>query len=79
MITIEVKHDTKHKKWHRLSASILDACPLDTIKKRCHEHLGQYAIDNQMNAGQIAVRALDKNGMVIYSRESDAEANRATY
>jgi hypothetical protein len=80
MITLEVKHDTKHKKWHKLSVSFLEGMGSmehrSVLKNNMLLYLDSYAIDHQMNPQMIAIRALNKHGDVIAMRESDATVNR---
>lgn len=46
---IEVKHDTRHRKWHRLSVLLIEP-----YLHFAALHADQYAIDHQMNRNQIA-------------------------
>lgn len=68
---IEVKHDTKHRKWHRLSVSLLQ--PLSAVAA---QYASQYAVDNQMNPHQIAYALVNKTTGERIEHVSNATANR---
>ena len=79
---IEIKHDTKHKKWRRLSVITLSPEALDGDAYR-----DQFARDNQMNPDQVAWRILEVDAKtvgvndgcfvrVVSHKESAATANR---
>jgi hypothetical protein len=68
---IEVKHDTKHRKWHRLSVSILE--PMSSVAS---QYADQYAIDRQMNPHQIAFRLVHKITGETIEHISNAQANK---
>lgn len=79
---IEIKHDTKHKKWRRLSVITLSPEALDGDAYR-----DQFARDNQMNPDQVAWRILEVDSKtvgvndgcfirVVSHKESAATANR---
>jgi hypothetical protein len=69
---IEVKHDTKHRKWHRLSVSMKEPWHSEASM-----HAEQYAIDNQMNKHQIACRLVNMDTGDIYATMlSNATINR---
>lgn len=74
MFIIELKHDSIHRVWRKLSVSTKQAKPLiDDLT----EYLRQYARDNQMNFSQLSGRVLDvDSGEVVFLRLSDAIANR---
>lgn len=40
------------------------------------DHVRQYAIDNNLNHHMVAGKALDRDGKVVYYRESNATANQ---
>ena len=68
---IEIKHDTRHRKWHRLSVSMKE--PWSTAGRL---HACQWAIDNQANPDQVAFRLVcDETGEKI-PHMSYATANR---
>lgn len=80
MLHIEIKHDScKNNKWCRLSVSLYDAMAdakyRDKIESIAIAHMNQYAIDNQMNNHCLAIRVVDKNGIVLYYRRSNAQVN----
>lgn len=58
--SIEIKHDTKHKKWRRLSVVTLSPEALDGDAYR-----DQFARDNQMNPDQLAWRILEVDRKTI--------------
>ena len=68
---IEVKHDTKHRKWHRLSVSILE--PMSGVAS---QYADQYAIDRQMNPHQIAFALVNKQTGERIEHMSDAQINK---
>lgn len=79
---IEIKHDTKHKKWRRLSVITLSPEALDGDAYR-----DQFARDNQMNPDQLAWRILEVDPKtvgvndgcfirVVSEKKSAASANR---
>ena len=70
---IQVKHDTMHRKWHKLSVSCKDHAALE---KDLTLYLMQYASDNQMNWHQLASQVIDHNGVVMSTRVSNATFNR---
>lgn len=80
MIRIEVKHDTRHNKWHRLSVGLYDAMAGHEYRSKlantCEEYMLNYSQMHQMNHHQIAVRAISHDDKVIYERVSNATANR---
>lgn len=78
MIHLEVKHDSRSK-WHRLSVGFHDGMT-PTPRHRelefiCMQYLLQYAIDNQINPDMVALRTIDRNGNVLFTRVSNAKAN----
>ncbi len=79
MIRIEVKHDTQHQKWHRLSVGLhdgmADLANRSKLALNAVQYMEQYAIDHQMNHHQLAVRVLDKNEICLYYRRSNAAIN----
>ena len=72
MIFFEVKHDTKHKKWHRLSVRLHPQCPYAEVIKVMYEHLYAYAGTNQMDQRQISIRVVEESKGVIHHRASEA-------
>lgn len=72
---VEIKHDTAHRKWHRLSVSYNRLALIEAVIIAAHKHLLQYAVDYQMNPGMLAVRIVDLNGLELWRRESDATVN----
>lgn len=78
--TIELKHDTAHRTWKRLSV-----VTLSTEALKPQDYLQQYAIDNQMNPDQLAYRVLEidssmigtsKFTRIVEEKESAATINR---
>lgn len=76
----EVKHDTHHRTWHRMSFTMHnDMAKAENRSKLALiavQHMEQYAIDHQMNPHQLAVRVVDSNDITLYYRRSNAELNR---
>lgn len=72
MINIEVKLGNAN--WKRLSLSLSDKFPLESIESVAIDHLGQYAVDNQCNPHMLSIRAV-RNGEVYYIRHSNAMVN----
>lgn len=82
---IDVKHDTAHKGWHRLSVSALSP---GRLVQDLEAHLIQYAADHQMNHHQLAGRIMEIRadqlgekaskapGQLHLERPSNATANR---
>lgn len=81
---IDLKHDTAHKTWKRLSVVALTP---DRLIDEVGQYLNQYAADNQMNADQVAARVVEITSSqigskkaefvrVVFERESNASANR---
>lgn len=62
--SIEIKHDTQHRKWRRLSVITLSPKALDGDAYR-----DQFACDNQMNPDQLAWRILEID-MALVGRDS---------
>ncbi len=73
---IEVKHDTRHRAWKRLSVTALVADPLVA---ELDAYLTQYTQDNQMNPDMVGIRVVELAGAkahrVVHLRESNAVAN----
>jgi hypothetical protein len=76
MIRMEVKHDSMHKTWHRLSVGFHDGlnkpASLHLLESAGWAHVLQYAIDHQMDPNMIAFRTIDNNGAVIFTKASHA-------
>lgn len=68
---IEIKHDTRHRKWHRLSVSILE--PLSSVGAQYAE---QWCVDNQANPHQVAFALVDKVTGERIEHLSNAKLNR---
>ena len=62
--SIEIKHDTQHKKWRRLSVVTLSPQALDGDAYRI-----QFSSDNQMNPDQIAWRIVEIDPKTVGSRD----------
>jgi hypothetical protein len=79
MLNIEIKHDTQHNKWHRLSVRLLDAMGEHRNRAKLAltavQYMEQYAIDHQMNHDQLSVRVVDGNEITIFYRRSSAQIN----
>jgi hypothetical protein len=86
--TIDVKHDTRHKTWKRLSVTaILPDCLVADLDA----YVAQYAADQQMNVHQVAGRVVEIDSSQIGSikdvgfksivmlRESAATANNPNH
>lgn len=79
---LEVKHDTRHRAWKRLSVIALQA---DALISDVDAYLAQYAADNQMNPDMVGIRVVEITsdaigqskikGKVVHLRESNAVAN----
>ena len=80
MIHIEVKHDIKHRKWHRLSVGFHHGIVKHptALYNWMIEYMMNYAVDRQMNSNQIACRAVN-DGKVIMQRDSNATMNRGDH
>lgn len=81
MVRIEVKHDSIHRKWQRLSVHMLPAMAelynRPALEMTCKDYLAQYSIDHQMNPHMVAVRAVDDStGEILFTHVSNATANR---
>lgn len=81
---IDLKHDSAHRTWKRLSVMALKP---ERLIAESDQYAEQYAAFNQMNGDQIAVRVVEISSSqigsakpdfvsVVYSRESNASANR---
>lgn len=82
---IDIKHDTAHKSWRRLSVSTIAP---DRLVQDLDAHLVQYAADHQMNPHQLAGRIVEISvsqlgekaskapGRIHLERPSNATANR---
>lgn len=64
--SIDIKHDTKHRSWKRLSVVTLSPEALDG---RAYAH--QYAIDNQMNVDQLAWRIVEIDSASVGAKTLD--------
>jgi len=71
---VEVKHDTKHRKWHRLSVSMKE--PLSSVAAL---HASQYAIDNQMNADCISFALVCRETGERREHASNARINNSPW
>lgn len=74
MWQVEVKHDTKHRKWHRLSVSMKE--PLSSVASL---YADQYAIDNQMNKDCIAYALVHKATGERIEHASNARINNSPW
>lgn len=68
---IEIKHDTRHRKWHRLSVSILQ--PMSSVAA---QYAMQWAIDNQANFDQVAYALVHKTTGERIVHHSNATINK---
>lgn len=71
---VEVKHDTKHRKWHRLRVSMKE--PLSAVAAL---HTMQYAIDNQMNADCISFALVCRETGERIEHASNARINNSPW
>ena len=71
--SIEVKTDNQ-KTWRKLSVKMRS---VEALKTDLHSYIVMYAQDRQVNNGTISARIIDENKQVIYTRLSDAQANKA--
>lgn len=76
---IELKHETDHRTWKRLSVS---APASQGLIADLGQYAAQYASDRQMNASQLAARVVEFDRSnpkevlsIVHERESDAKAN----
>ena len=73
LYSIEVKADNQ-KAWRKLSVKMRS---VEALKADLHSYIVMYAQDRQVNNGTISARIIDENKQVIYTRLSDAQANKA--
>jgi hypothetical protein len=73
MYYIQVKHDTLHRKWHKLSVSAKES---HTLENDLTSYIIQYTVDNQMSVHCVSGRVIDKVGNVIYTHWSNALINK---
>ena len=71
--SIEVKTDNQ-KAWRKLSVKMRS---VEALKTELHSYIVMYAEDIQVNHGTISARIIDENRQVIYTRLSNAQANKA--
>ena len=71
--SIEVKTDNQ-KAWRKLSIKMRS---FEALKADLHSYMVMYAQDRQLNHGTISARIVDENRQVIYTRLSNAQANKA--
>ena len=71
--SIEVKTDNQ-KAWRKLSVKMRS---VEALKADLHSYIVMYAEDRQVNDGIVSARIIDENKQVIYTRLSDAQANKA--
>ncbi len=83
--TIEIKHDTAHRRWRVLSVIALTP---ERLIDDAPAHAVQYAADQQMNPDQIACRVVEIDSSqigqnplssyrrIVFNRVSAATANR---
>ena len=64
--TIDVKHDTQHRTWKRLSVTTISPDPLT---KDLAVYIDQYARDHQMNPLQVAGRVVEIDSSQIESKK----------
>ena len=50
---------------------------VEALKTELHSYIVMYAQDMQVNHGTISARIIDENRQVIYTRLSNAQANKA--
>ena len=70
--SIEVKADNR-KSWRKLSVKMRS---VEALKTDLHSYIVIYAQDIQVNHGTISARIIDENKQVIYTRLSNAQANK---
>lgn len=71
--SIEVKTDNQ-KVWRKLSVKMRS---IQALKTDLHTYIVMYAQDRQVNHGIVSARIIDDNEQVIYTRLSNAQANKA--
>lgn len=71
--SIEVKTDNQ-KAWRKLSVKMRS---IVALKTDLHSYIVMYAQDRQVNDGIVSARIIDENRQVIYTRLSNAQANKA--
>lgn len=71
--SIEVKTDNQ-KVWRKLSIKMRS---IEALKADLHTYIVMYAQDRQVNHGIVSARIIDDNEQVIYTRLSNAQANKA--
>lgn len=71
--SIEIKTDNQ-KVWRKLSVKMRST---EALKTDLHTYIVMYAQDMQVNHGTISARIIDDNEQVIYTRLSNAQANKA--
>lgn len=76
MFYYEVKHDTMHKVWRKLSLTTRVALP----EFQASQYAKQYAQDNQMNPHCISIRCVHSSfDRIEYTINSNATINRPSY
>lgn len=68
---VEVKHDTRHRKWHRLSVSL--KAPMSAVAA---QYAWQWAIDNQANSDMVAYALVNKETGERIEHMSNATMNK---
>ena len=71
--SIEVKADNR-KSWRKLSVKMRS---VEALKTDLHSYIVIYAQDIQVDHGTISARIIDENKQVIYTRLSNAQANKS--
>ena len=71
--SIEIKTDNQ-KAWRKLSVKMRS---VEALKTDLHSYIVMYAQDRQVNHGIVSARIIDENKQVIYTRLSNAQANKA--
>lgn len=71
---VEVKIYKRHRKWHRLSVSILQ--PMSAVAA---QYAQQFAADNQVSPGCVAYALVNKVTGERIEHASDAEMNAPAY
>lgn len=69
--TVEIRHDTRHRKWHKLSVKFAE--PSSCIGSL---HASQWAVDNQANPHLIAFALVNVNTGERIEHLSNATINK---
>lgn len=68
---VEIKHDTRHRKWHKLSVRLLE--PISAVASL---YASQWAVENQANPHQIAFALVNTESGERIEHLSNAKVNK---